>query len=90
MFDTMSQDRRDQLDYRVAAVVAYVAERIAEEYPTVSVSLVMRQMYLSERYRQLTDYDTYLYTYTFNELYDLFLEELRKNGLGDEASVAES
>jgi hypothetical protein len=88
MSDTISPDRRDQLDYRVAAVVAYVAERIAEEYPTVSVSLVMQKIYLSERYRQLTDYGTYLYTYTFNELYDLFLEELRENGLGEEAGVA--
>jgi hypothetical protein len=78
MSDLISQSRRDQLDYRVAAIVAYVAERIVEEYPATSVSPVMKNIYLSKRYEQLTDYDTYLYTYTFDELYDLFLEELRE------------
>jgi hypothetical protein len=71
----MTQDRRDQLDHRVAAVVVYVAERMVEERPATSASLAMRGIYLSKRYEQLTDYGTYLYTYTFDELYDLFLEE---------------
>jgi hypothetical protein len=78
MSDAISQDRRDQLDYRVAAIVAYVTERVIEEYPAASASLIMRDIYLSERYRQLADYDTYLYTYTFDEMYKLFLEELRE------------
>jgi hypothetical protein len=77
MSDTMSQERRGQLDYRIAAIVAYVAERVVKEHPAASVSHVMKSIYLSKRYEQLTNYDTYLYTYTFDELYDLFFEELK-------------
>jgi hypothetical protein len=38
--------------------------------------MIMKNIYHSKRYIQLIDYDTYLYTFTFDELYQMFLEEL--------------
>jgi hypothetical protein len=81
MSDTISLERKDQLDYRAAEIVAYVTDRMAREFSDVQVPALMKHLYHSNRYKQLTDYDTYLYTYTFDELYQLFLAELKEQCL---------
>jgi len=81
MSDAIPSERKDQLDYRVAEIVAYVTDRMVGEFPNTQIPMLMKHLYHSNRYKQLTDYDTYLYTYTFDELYQLFLAELKEQCL---------
>jgi hypothetical protein len=76
MSPDISPQRRDGLDYRVAEVVAYVADRFVTEHPGAPAAATMKRIYHSKRYQQLADYSTYLYTFTFDELYQMFLSEL--------------
>ena len=78
MSDTLefTAERLEQLQYRVAAFVAYAAERFIDEHSNTNAAEVLRAIYHSRRYAQLSDFNTFLYTYSFAELYELFEDEL--------------
>jgi len=76
----LTVERRAALEYRVAEFVAYAAERMLSDHPNADAGEVMRAILRSSRYEQLADFDTYIYTYTFDELYQMFEEELLESG----------
>ena len=78
MSDTQefTSERVEQLQHRVAAFVAYATERFTDEHSGTNAADVLRAIYHSGRYVQLSDFNTFLYTYTFAELYELFEKDL--------------
>jgi len=81
MSDTQefTSERVEQLQYRVAAFVAYATERFTDEHCGSNAAEVMQAIFHSGRYAQLSDFSTYLYTYSFAELYELFEETIYHN-----------
>jgi hypothetical protein len=76
MLEPLSKERCDSLEHRAAEFVAYATERAALERSSIDSAEFMKSIYNCDRYKQLIDFDTYLYTFTFNELYDIFDKEL--------------